>query len=627
MRRSARGTTALVIAALTATGSAWGGFGDLGGTQPNTLLNGGQFTDADGCATCHGEGFMGDTTFLPFDTLAGTMMANSARDPVFKAALAIANQDGSPQVAEHCLRCHSPIGYVRGHTTPTDGSAFDVIDLQGVGCETCHRAVQTPLPEGPYLRGDAQIVYDDDPGKRGKYPGGFSVGHEAITDTGVNEPRFCGQCHDVTNPGLTLRDALGMDTGVDFPEQTTFREWESSAYAVAGGPSEAGCVTCHMRPKMGRWPVSKLPLEPLHTNPRDHALVGGNHWGIRAVMAANPERAVQYAGAFDLALARTLESLQAAVAVTLVDAPAAVAPGASFDVTVRVENLSGHKFPTGYADGRRAWIAIALVGEDSAERTLLGAYDAATGDVQSAPATRVYRAERGRWDGAQAVPELSLARQDMLLTDTRIPPKGFLATTITEPSGDVDFSDGQGGWRSFDEATFTVTAPADAYGVQTLSARVYYQSITRDYVEFLQAANTTTTAGDDLMAIYESTGEGAPILCASAEGMVDLGPDPNGTGGAGGDATGGGGMGGGGTAGAGGAEPPEEEDDGGCGCRAVGAGRTGTTTISAAAMLLMIAAGTRRRRQAVTPCEGVSSPRARLVRDVYPLSSSFTRRA
>lgn len=596
MRRRKRATIVLIAAAFTATGSAWADFGDLGGTQPNTLANDGAFIDADTCNTCHGGGFMGDNTFLPFDTVAGTMMANSARDPVFKAALAIANQDGSPEVAEHCLRCHSPIAYVRGHTTPTDGSAFDDTDLQGVGCEACHRATQTPGPDGPYLRGDAQMVYDEDTGKRGKYPDGFSVSHSVVVDTGVTNPRFCGQCHDVTNPGQNLRDADGTDTGVDFPEQTTFQEWEASDYAVVGGPSEAGCVTCHMRPKVGRWPVSGLPLEPLHTDPRDHALVGGNHWGIRAVMAANPERAVMYADAFELALARTLDSLQAAVSVTLVDAPAEVAPGATFDVTVRVENLSGHKFPTGYADGRRAWIAITLVDEDDVERTLLGAYDVATGEVQSAPATRLYRAERGRWDGAQAVPELSLARQDMLLSDTRIPPKGFVATMATQPSGDVDFSDGQGGWNSFDEATFTVTAPAGVYGVHTLSARVYYQSITREYVEFLQAENTTNTAGDDLMAIYESTGEGAPILCASAEGSLDLGPDPAGTGGAGGtgaggDATGGAVNGAGGAAGA-----PAEEEDGGCGCRAVGDGQAKPAMISAMA-LLVLAAGMRRRKR------------------------------
>jgi hypothetical protein len=45
------------------------------------------------------------------------MMANAARDPVFFAALAVANQD-LPSVGTFCIRCHAPIGFVRGHATP-----------------------------------------------------------------------------------------------------------------------------------------------------------------------------------------------------------------------------------------------------------------------------------------------------------------------------------------------------------------------------------------------------------------------------------------------------------------------------------------------------------------------------
>ena len=598
------GGAAILLAAtlLAASVRAWAGFGDLGGTQPNTLAQDGQFRDADSCNLCHGHGFRGDKTFLPFDTWAGTMMANSARDPVFKAALAIANQDAEPEVAEHCLRCHAPIAYVRGHTTETDGSAFDAVDSQGVGCEACHRAVQSPLPEGPYLKGDAQMVYDDDPGKRGKYADATPISHAAVPDLGVNDPRFCGQCHDVTNPGKTLRDALGVDTGVDFPEQTTFQEWEASSYAVPGDPNEAGCVTCHMRPKVGPWPITSVPGAMLRASPRDHAFVGGNHWGIRAVMAANPQRAADYADAFDLALERTLESLQAAVAIAVVDAPATATQGSSFDVTVRVENLSGHKFPTGYADGRRAWITIGLIAEDGTERTLLGGYDAAAGTVQSSPATHVYRAERGRWDGAQAVAEQSLAKQDMLLEDTRIPPKGFVATSSTRPSGPIDFSDDQGGWKSFDEVTFTLIAPADAQGLQTLSARVYYQSMTREYVEFLQAENTTTTAGDDLMAIYEATGEGAPILCSEASTALDFGPNSSTGSGAGAGAGGSppGGHAGGGDSAAGESRSPPGSADG-CSCRAVGGGTSSGAAPAYAMLLLLLAAGAARRE-----------PRARL---------------
>src|SRR5690349_21686694 len=84
------------------------GLADLKGTQPGELQSGGKFLNADGCAQCHGGGYMGDSTFLPFDTWAGTMMANAARDPVFLAALTIANQD-APGSGTFCIRCHTPI--------------------------------------------------------------------------------------------------------------------------------------------------------------------------------------------------------------------------------------------------------------------------------------------------------------------------------------------------------------------------------------------------------------------------------------------------------------------------------------------------------------------------------------
>src|SRR4051812_462059 len=137
------------IPLLHLAGDASADLGALKGTKPGDLAFP-DFADADTCSACHGGGVMGDQTFLPFDTWAGTMMANAARDPVFFAALTVANQD-APGVGTYCLRCHSPIGFVQGHATPPDGSAFDSTDLQGVGCETCHRATMSAPPDGPYL--------------------------------------------------------------------------------------------------------------------------------------------------------------------------------------------------------------------------------------------------------------------------------------------------------------------------------------------------------------------------------------------------------------------------------------------------------------------------------------------
>ncbi len=48
------------------------------------------------------------------------MMAQAARDPLFYAQLDLANADGRPArpavagMADMCLRCHSPVGWLEG---------------------------------------------------------------------------------------------------------------------------------------------------------------------------------------------------------------------------------------------------------------------------------------------------------------------------------------------------------------------------------------------------------------------------------------------------------------------------------------------------------------------------------
>jgi hypothetical protein len=48
----------------------------------------------------------------------------SARDPLFRAALAIANQD-IEGIGEFCLRCHAPRGWLEGRSRPADGAVLN----------------------------------------------------------------------------------------------------------------------------------------------------------------------------------------------------------------------------------------------------------------------------------------------------------------------------------------------------------------------------------------------------------------------------------------------------------------------------------------------------------------------
>jgi MYXO-CTERM domain-containing protein len=573
------------------------GIADLQGTQPGELLNGGEFASAENCSGCHRAAVNAEPPqprdFMPFDTWTGTMMGNAARDPVFFAALAIANQD-APGVGTFCLRCHSPISFVRGHAAAPDGSGFDpevetegIVDGQGVGCDSCHRATTAPTPNDPYFLGNAQLVFGyefNEAGgliKYGPYENVSSPAHAGKQQPALADSRFCGQCHQVTNPEVLLRDASGTPTTHEFPLDTTYEEWASSDFRD-GGADPRSCIDCHMKKKIGEWPVTKFG-EPLRTDPRDHLFVGGNHWGIQAVMAANESRAQNYANAFQLALDATLASVASAAKVTLVQAPQQATAGQEVQLTVRVENLTGHKFPTGYAESRRAWIAVYLVDAAGAERPLLGGYDGDTGEIQREPPTHEYRAVHGRWNGDETAgaKEEHLALHDMIISDTRIPPKGFVASQTTAPTQEIDFGNGNDGYRNYDEVTFTVTLPADASGSQKLSARVYYQSMTREYIEFLRSENHTDDKGEKLEEIYLATGEAPPLPVSQADAAIEIRALP--------DNTGGGGAGGGGAA------PARSESDDSCGCRTVGDAGAGWLP-AAVAGLALAAAGRRRMR-------------------------------
>ncbi|NUP08892.1 MAG: hypothetical protein HOW73_22825 [Polyangiaceae bacterium] len=562
-RRAWRRRGTLLLSAAFALATATASAGGPIGTEPGDLPNGGYFTDADTCANCHKAAGSMDRDYMPSDTWGGTMMANATRDPVFLAGLAIANQD-EPGVGSFCLRCHSPIAFVRGHATPPDATAFDAIDHQGIGCDTCHRA-ETSNPADPtasYAIGNAQLRYSDDSSmtKHGPYADSSSPAHSTMHDPQLSSSRFCGQCHQVSNPSRRLKDASGADTLFDFPLDTTYEEWANSDYAD-GRRGTRGCIDCHMQKKLGEWPVTKTVGSPLRTDPRDHGFVGGNHWGIRAVMEANPDRVALHGPAFDLALERTLANLETAVDVTLLDAPVSISANVEFEVTVRVENLTGHKFPTGYAESRRAWISLVLVDADGAQHVLTGGYEPATGAIQQEPPTHVYQAVHGRWDAPSraASRDEHLVLHDSIVSDTRIPPLGFGPSAITMPTGEIAFQDSTGAWTNIDEATFTVVAPPGlAAAGYTLEARIQYQSMTRDYIEFLRDENGTNDAGEVLSSIYESTDEAPPIVIASAQTSIEVASE-GGAGAGGGDPASGG-------SGEGGASTPGDGENGGDGC-------------------------------------------------------------
>lgn len=92
----------------------------LPGMQPKEA--GIEFVKVQQCKMCHSGTSNG--TADPFLSWQSGMMAQAARDPVFRASLTIANQD-IESVGEFCLRCHTPRGWLEDRSKPADGSALN----------------------------------------------------------------------------------------------------------------------------------------------------------------------------------------------------------------------------------------------------------------------------------------------------------------------------------------------------------------------------------------------------------------------------------------------------------------------------------------------------------------------
>ncbi len=487
------------------------------------------------CRNCHDRASVPEESiYMPFDGWVSSMMGNAQRDPLFKAAVSVANQDVK-DIGQWCNRCHSPQAFLRGHTLPADGGALDDLDREGVTCDICHRSIVQPNEPGAPFIGNAQLYFDTTLNKYGPYPDVFSPAHVGVPSTFSGSSELCGQCHSVHNPLSAWRALDGGTQGPRFPLDTTYEEWKQSSFATT-----KSCVDCHMPRFTGPdggtdYRIAKGFNAP-RTNPRQHALAGANVWGLEAVKAANPELALEFADQFERTKQLSLQNLRDAATLTL-NVPSVPQSGNVAAVTVRVTNLTGHKLPTGYADGRR--VVIQLLAGDT---VITGGFDA--GALLKDNQLRVYEAQHGRV--GIGVSE-HLALHDAIFKDSRIPPRGMVSQPSIAPVGVSWFNENDGGLRDYDEASFAVPLPASlADGAKLrITARLLYQSTTPEYIEFLATENRTDDAGVHLKEIYEATGQGAPIEMAKAEGeltiarLPDAGPMPRPTdGGTGGSVAG-----------------------------------------------------------------------------------------
>lgn len=511
----------------------------LPGTQPNQLTA--AIPASSGCDFCHTDPI--------YNRWRGSLMSQAGRDPLFWAALAVANND-APNAGDFCLRCHTPKGWLEGRSHPATGSALQSGDLSdGIACEVCHRmvdpvpsagdeavtidagiraALTTTLPADNI--GSAMLIIDPEDRRRG--PFSLNPPHPNPTyktdflgqnTNAVTESRLCGTCHNIDNPLLSWDAGRGqfwpnsMDVaapdfgkGKLFPIERTYDEWLNSQFATGGvvlpkfagakpGGVVASCQDCHMPRAIGK--AAEDIYNPVNRDCvttgclPEHTLVGGNTWVPQLLQDTRWRlNSVADAALLNAASNAARQMLQKAATVTVSLADA----GANKMATVRVTNDTGHKLPTGYPEGRRMWLNLKAYNAAGALIYESGAYNAATGQLAIDPDLKVYEVKQGLTPELASLVQLPAGESfhfvlnNTIVKDNRIPPRGYqkskFAAIGLRPEPDPNlYADGQ----YWDDTAYTLPG-----NTARVTAVLYYQTSSKAYIDFLR-----TNGGSDGAAL------------------------------------------------------------------------------------------------------------------------------
>ena len=508
---------------------------DQPGTQP---FEAGILNPPEACAACHG-GY--DEAVEPYYNWQGSMMAQASLDLLFEANMVIANQD-APDSGDLCLRCHLPRGWLQGRSIPTDGSQMLDTDKSGVACDFCHRLVdpifdpaQNPAEDEAILAalsfpasdfGTGMATIDPTGARRGPFIDATS-GHPILVSPFHREAALCGTCHNVSNPAFE-KDGEGNyvpnefdATATDFsahtiaPVERTYSEWFYSDYNTPEGvyaPQFGGnqdyvatCQDCHMRDVTGQGCSFGEP--PTRDDLPLHDITGGSAWFPGLLSTLYPGEVNE--AALQAGIARARYMLQNAAELDVVQE--------GRDLRVTVTNNSGHKLPTGYPEGRRIWINVKFYDDAMTLLAESGAYDEATGELDHDSEVKIYDIEPGLDDvtaplvGVDPGPSFHFALNNAVFKDNRIPPRGFTNAAYADFGGahvGYSYPDGQ----YWDDTYYT--APAAATSAEVT---LYYQSTSKEFVEFLRDENTTDSKGQELYDLWNDNDKCPPELMVQTQ--------------------------------------------------------------------------------------------------------------
>jgi len=397
--------------------------------------------------------------------------------------------------------------------------------------------------------------------------------HRGFHQTMYVRSEMCAACHDVTN-ALPIKNKLGK-WAVGFPIERTYTEWTNSRYADRPGNTKfdprfkRDCQSCHMQQDYGQPGTAQtlyqdgkplpIPMEAVANEgkPRPsftHHFVGGNALVPRLIgkdvdgsgnVSPYPELSafsfssadhkspysrgfwthLERKGAYAQQQRMAWDRLRHVLSMDM-NAPTTAAAGGSVPLSITVANTgSGHDFPTGFPEGRTAWLAVhaydlatgrELAIRDSVwNRTSYGVGNMTTeAEMEDPnfpgchwkipagsadPYSLQFKAVASLGDGCPTL-DLPYAQPLNMVTNREglpVDQEGKVIDAATNPRGIPVFKDLNGDGDSFDDSflrdtrfkpmpnadamkkvdRYSVVVPPGTKGPIAISAAVYYQSM------------------------------------------------------------------------------------------------------------------------------------------------------
>jgi hypothetical protein len=507
------------------------------------------FITSDRCMACHNGLITPDGRDASIGIgWRSSMMANSARDPYWQAAIrreALVHPTASALIQNECGACHMPMHRFQANAEGKQGEVFVHLPLasdvtpqslmaaDGVSCTVCHQIGSERLGEEESFTAGFEMDTSTGEGERKVYgPYDVDQGRQRLMQSAsrfvpakgehIQSSELCATCHTLITHAL---DDNGDVVG-ELPEQTPYLEWKHSAYA-----GEKSCQTCHMPEVEGAMQVSSV-LGPFREQVSRHVFRGGNLLMPRILNAHRQELAVQaFPQELQATADQTIQNLTTSTA-SLEVTFAQVSDGV-LEAELAITNLAGHKLPTAYPS-RRVWVHFTVLDRDGNTLFESGRFNAdgsIEGNDNDADAAlfEPHYDQISRPDQVQIYEPIladpSGAVTTVLLSassyakDNRLLPKGFDKATAEEfvavhgaAHDDADFV------GSGDRIGYRV-ATGGAQGPLTVQAELWYQPI-----GYRWAHNLGDEQADEIerfIGYYEEMADSSAVVLVSTRVVAE----------------------------------------------------------------------------------------------------------